>query len=139
MIFHNSGCKMDDISLDMRIENNSIERIREFNFLGLTINETMTWSSHVRKIASKIGRTVGVLHKLKHFLLKDASKTIYNSLISPRLHLGVLSWGLKSSRIHKLQKKAVRAITSSKFYAHTEPLFERLNILKISDNSTNNV
>ena len=27
MIFHTSGCKMDDISLDIRIENNSIERI----------------------------------------------------------------------------------------------------------------
>ena len=133
MIFHTSGCKMDDISLDIRIENNSIEQIREFNFLGLTINETMTWSSHVGKIASKIGRTVGVLHKLKHFLPKDVLKTIYNSLISPHLHFGVLSWGFKSSRIHKLQKKAVRAITSSKFNAHTEPLFKRLNILKISD------
>ena len=84
MIFHTSGCKMDDISLDIRIENNSIERIRE-------LNETMTWSSHVGKIASKIGRTVGVLHKLKHFLPKDVLKTIYNSLISPHLHFGVLS------------------------------------------------
>ena len=53
MLFHTSGCKMDDISFDIRIENYSIERIREFNFLGLTINETMTWSSHVGKIASK--------------------------------------------------------------------------------------
>ena len=91
MIFHTSGCKMDDISLDIRIENNSIEQIRKFNFLGLTINETMTWSSHVGKIASKIGRTVGVLHKLKHYLPKDVLKTIYNSLISPHLHFGVLS------------------------------------------------
>ena len=97
VIFHTSGCKMDDISLDIRIENNSIERIREFNFLGLTINETMTWSSHVWKIASKIGRTVAVLHKLKHFLPKDVSKTIYNSLVSPHSHFGVLSWGFLES------------------------------------------
>ena len=27
MIYHTSGCKMDDISLDIRIENNGIERI----------------------------------------------------------------------------------------------------------------
>ena len=133
MIFHTYGCKMDDISLDIRIENNSIERIRDFKFFGLAINETMTWSSHVGKIASKIVRPVGVLHKLKHFLRKDVLKKIYNSLISSRLHFGVLSWGFKSSRIHKSQKKAVRAITSSKFNAHTEPLFKRLYILKISD------
>ena len=42
---------MDDISLDVKNENNIIELIREFNFLGLTINDTMTWSSHVGKIA----------------------------------------------------------------------------------------
>ena len=81
----------------------------------------------------KIGRTVGVLHNLKHFLPKDVLKKIYNSLISPHFHFGALSWGFKSSSIHKLQKKAVRAITSSKFNAHTEPLFKRLNILKTSD------
>ena len=73
MIFHTSGCKMEDISLNIRIENNSIERNREFNFLCLAINETMTWSSHIGKIASKIG-TVGVLLKLKHFRPKDVWK-----------------------------------------------------------------
>ena len=51
IIFHTSGFKMDGISLDIRIEKNIIERIREFNFLDLTINETMTWSSHIGKIA----------------------------------------------------------------------------------------
>ena len=93
----------------------------------------MTWSSHVGKIASKIRRTVGVLHKLKYFLPRDVLKTIYNSLISLHLHFGVLSWGFKSSRIHRFQKKAVRTITSSKLNAHTEPLFKILHLLKISD------
>ena len=133
MICHTSGCKMDDIYLDRSIENNSIERIREFSFLGLTINETMTCSSHVGKIALKIGRTVGVFHKLKHFLPKVVLITIYDSLISPHLHFGVLSWGFKSSIIHQLQKKAICAITSSKFNAHTGPLFRTLIILMISD------
>ena len=45
---------MNNIFLDIEIENNIIERIMEVNFLGLTINETMTWPSPVGKIASKI-------------------------------------------------------------------------------------
>ena len=65
---------MDGIYLNIKIKNDVIERIREFNFLRLTINETMTWSSHVGKIASKIGRTVGVLHKLKYVLPRDVLK-----------------------------------------------------------------
>ena len=31
------------------------------------------------------------------------------------------------------QKKVIRAITFSDFYAHTSPLFKSLNILKIKD------
>ena len=100
---------------------------------GLMINETMTWSSYVGKVASKVGKTVGVLNKLKHFLPRDVLKTIYDSFISLHLYFGVLSCGFKISRIHELQSKAVQAIRSSKFSAHMEPLFKRLNILKISD------
>ena len=40
---------------------------------------------------------------------------------------------INETRIHKLQKKAVRAITSSSSNAQMESLFKRLNILKISD------
>ena len=61
------------------------------------------------------------------------------TVLYPHLHFGVLSWGFKSSRIHKLQKRAILAITSSTFNAHTEPSFKRLNILKISDIFENKV
>ena len=35
--------------------------------------------------------------------------------------------------LQKLQKRAVRVITLSKYQAHTDPLFTKLRILKISD------
>ena len=45
----------------------------------------------------------------------------------------ILSWGFKSDRIFKLQKRAVRIITCSKYNAQTEPLLKTLNLLKIED------
>ena len=45
----------------------------------------------------------------------------------------ILVWGFKSSRISKLQKRAVRMISCSKYNAHTEPLFKCLNLLKVED------
>ena len=63
------------------IENDIIELIKEFNFFGLAINKAATSSSHVGKIASKLGRPLGVPHKMER--PKDALKTIYNSAISP--------------------------------------------------------
>ena len=37
-----------------------------------------------------------------------------------------MSWGFKSDRIFKLQKRAARIITCSKYNAHTEPLLKTL-------------
>ena len=41
--------------------------------------------------------------------------------------------GKNTKRILKLQKWAVRAITSSKYNAHTDPLFLKLKLLKVDD------
>ena len=58
---------------------------------------------------------------------------ICNALIQPHLNYGVLLWGKNIKRIMKLQKWAVRSITSSKYNAHTEPLFLKLKLLRIED------
>ena len=44
---------------------------------------------------------------------------------------GILTWGFDYYRIEKLQKRFVRIISSSKYNAHSEPLFKVLDILKI--------
>ena len=105
----------------------------EFNFLGITLDENLSWNNHIQKISNKISRNIGCLHRLKHFLPLHTLKLLYNSLILPYLQYGVLLWGFKSGRIFKLQKKAVRAITRSKYNAHTDPIFQNLELLKIED------
>ena len=93
----------------------------------------MTWKNHIQKIAGKISVSVGTLSRLKRFLPMDVLKTIYNALILPHLNLGILLWGHNFKRIFKLQKWAVRAITSSKYNTHTNPLFQKLKLLKVED------
>ena len=41
--------------------------------------------------------------------------------------------GIRIRTLLKLQKKAVRIITSAKYNAHTEPIFKKPSILKIHD------
>ena len=84
-------------------------------------------------LSIKISRSLGIMCKLKRFLPQNILKILYNSLILPHLHYCILSWGFKSDRIFKLQKRAVRIITCSKYNAHTEPLLKTLNLLKTED------
>jgi len=115
------------------IENSVIEYVTEFNFLGITLDSNLSWKAHVSKIHTKVSRTIAVMNRMKHILPGHILLTIYNSLVLPYLHYGLLAWGVRSHDLQKLQKKAVRIITSSKYNAHTEPIFKSLDLLKLSD------
>ena len=45
----------------------------------------------------------------------------------------IMARGFESSRIIKLQKKALRIITLSNYMSHTEPPYKKLTLLKVDD------
>ena len=133
MIFHHRQKNISSIQLHLIISNTKIEQVSEFDFLGLRLDECMTWNSHVQKISRKLSQVNGVLSRLKRFLPREILKMIYNALMLPHLNFGILLWGNNTKRIFKLQKWALRSITLSKYNAHTDPLFISLKLLKIQD------
>ena len=63
-------------------------------------------------------------------------QTLYNSLIMPHFHYCLLAWGSTIKTGHKLyllQTKAVRTISNSHYIAHTDPIFRKLHIVKVTD------
>ena len=132
MIFHYRQRNIDLI-LDLQINSETIERITEFDFLGLTLDENLNWNAHIQKVSNEISRTLGVMCRLKNFLPLHVSRILYNSLILPHLQYGILTWGFCLGRLQKLQKRLVGIITRSKYNAHTDPLFKSLNLLKLKD------
>ena len=134
MVFHFNQKRIDKSKIPhLEINGIPIKQVHDFNFLGLTISDTLSWHAHIEKISIKISRTLGIMNRLKHIVNSDILRLLYNSLILSHINFSLLSWGSNTSRIFKLQKKAVRIITKSKYNSHTEPLFQSLNLLKISD------
>ena len=133
VIFHHRQRNISNFKLNLRINDTSTEQVSEFNFLGIMLDECMTWKSHIQKISGKISVVNGVLSRLKKYIPSDILKIIYSALIQPHLNYGVLLWGKNTKRIQKLQKWAIRSVTCSKYNAHTDPLFIELKLLKIQD------
>jgi hypothetical protein len=137
MIFHNRQKNIAPHIPNLQMNGHTIERVNEFNFLGITFDKHMSWNSHANKIASKIGKSIGVINRLKRFLPTYILRLLYNSLVLPHLQYGILVWGTHPhKRLIKLQKKAIRIISNSKFNSHTDPLFKYMNLLKLDDIST---
>ena len=58
--FHNKNKKFEYIVPSIKLENATVERIDNIHFLGIHINETLDWNSHIDKIYNKISRYLGV-------------------------------------------------------------------------------
>ena len=132
-IFYYRQRKIDNLIPNLKINSEPIERVTEFNFLGLTIDEHLNWSPHIQKVSNKISRTLGIMNRLKRFLPTNILRLIYNSLILPYFQYSILTWGFKVGRLEKLQKRAVCIITNSSYNVHTDPLFKKVNLLKVGD------
>ena len=115
------------------INNTPIERVTNFNYLGLQLSNDLNWDKHKCVISLKLTKTIGVLNRLRYEYPEEILLTLYNTLILPHLNYCILLWGANTGNIHKLQKKALRIISNSKFLAHTEPICKSLNLLKVQD------
>ena len=124
MVFHRKQKQIK--KLNIVINGITIERVESFNFLGLIIDEGLSWKKHTDVVRNKISKVVGIFPR---YILQ----TLYNSLIASYINYGLLLWGAESYRIELLQKKAIRLITNSSYTAHTTPLFIELGLLKVQD------
>ena len=115
------------------VDNTYIECVKKFNFLGIYFYQHMSWKYHINHIAKNISESIGILNRLKSISPTHVKVMIYNALILSKINYGILTWGYESESILKLQKKAVRIITSANYNEHTEPIFKNLSILKIHD------
>ena len=96
MVFHNYQRTLAENDIpQLMINNTIIEKVNEFNFLGLTINEFLNWRSHSAKITNKISRTLGVMNRLKRYLPFSAMKLMYDSFVLSHLQFGISCWGFE--------------------------------------------
>ena len=131
MIFSTPSKTIDPVPI--KLNGKQIEHVHKFDFLGVTIDKHLKWNSHIDKISSKISKVLGILSHLKKTLPLEILRLIYNSLINPHLQYGILCWGTQNHRITKIQKKAIRIISNSKYNAHSQPLLKKSRILNMSD------
>ena len=128
MIFHHYQQNINNIIPRLKMNSETIEKVSEFNFLGLTINEHLNWNFQIKSLEPWVLCVIW-----RTFYRGTSSDFIYNSLILPHLQYSILAWGFSMGRLDKLQKHTVRIFTPSKYYSHTDPLFRKLNLLKAKD------
>ena len=143
MIITPSQVKVDTSDMKLYIGSNVIDRVgqdfttKTLTFLGLHLDEHLTWKQQIECTTSKIAKTLFAIKQSKNFLPSTSLIQLYKALIQPQLIYGLQIWGSANktllNKIGKIQKRALRTITKANYNSHTEPLFRKCEILKIED------
>ena len=114
-----------------------IFRTSSIRFLGVIIDENMTYKNHILSLKNSLSRKIGLLYRLNKFLPVDVLKLIYHSIIYPHLNYGIVLWySAPANLLHKLfvcQKRSIRAICNTEYNEHTSEYFRNLQFLKLED------
>ena len=129
--------KIPHHSHKITIDSHDISQVHTTKFLGITIDDKLTWNHHINTITTKASHAIGTIYRVKDHLPRHILKSLYNTLVLPHLSYCNIIWASNyQSRLASLnitQKWAIRTITNSRRMAHTLPLFHQLNSLKIND------
>ena len=84
-------------------------------FLGMWLDQHMTWTTHVGKLIAKLKSNTKILKHGQHFMTSECKRLIYFAHIQSHMNYGLLLWGNSLTKYHvdkltKIQLNCVRYI-----------------------------
>ena len=127
MLFHTRQKRVNIDENSIAIDGNINPFTTNTKFLGINIDNNLTWKAHINHITTEISKRVGVLSRPSKELSYNILILIYNTILLPYLTYCCITWGFTYqtyiNKIFTIQKKAIRIITHSPFQCHSSPLF----------------
>ena len=121
---------------NLLIENIHIKRKHVTKFLGVFIDETLSWKENIDIVSSKISKSTD---KSRDVLSKQCLKQLYFLFIHNYVNYANIAWGSTSKskleRLHRCEKHAARVIYHKDRYTHASPLLndmKALNVFKLN-------
>jgi exonuclease III len=117
-VLHNSNC----------IINASVTK-----FLGLLIDETLTWNQHVQQLIKKMTTASYALRSVKHSLPIETLKIIYYASVHSIMSYGIIFWGTATgaNKVFLTQKKILKIIYNIRPRDSSREIFKQNQIFTL--------
>ena len=92
MIFHPRQKKVH-VNVPFTLENTVIVQVTETKFLGVLIDQHLSWKPYINFVSQKISKSVGIISKARFYLSSQTLMTLYYSLVYPFLTNTVIPLG----------------------------------------------
>ena len=120
-----------------KIQNTPLIKKSVTKYLGVLIDEKLTWKDQITSVNMKLRKGIGMLSKVKDYVMNSTLKTLYYAFIYPYLDYNIINWSSAAPTnlacVIISNKKAVRTMLSKNNRAPSLPLFKQLNILPLDE------
>ena len=121
----------------LRIKDINIERVEATKFLGVIIDESLSWNNHINSVKSKLAKVSSVIYKVSHSIDRSSMRTLYCALFLPYIMYCSEIWGnTHKTKLHgiiMLQKIVMRTVYGVDRLEHTNYLFYDSHFLNFPD------
>lgn len=112
-----------------------MNKSNEVKYLGLYLDNKLTWKRHVEHINEKINTMIPSIYKVKDIFNFNTKLKIYHAYFLPILTYLIPIWGTGYHQIiHKvqiLQNKILKILFNQNYLTHTSTLYEKLGLKQI--------
>jgi hypothetical protein len=137
MIISKTSNDSTENDIGLTCKGHQIKRVTEFKYLGVLIDERMTFKGHFDYVCRRVSSAVGCLMLIKRFLNIRTFKTLINSFVISIIDYALPIWGhLSKTQMGILQSK-MNSLLGAYFYPQICNKFQRYcKIAHNYDNST---
>ena len=129
-VFHRTRIKLPNSSIQIKIDEANIIEVQCIKYLGVILDNKLSWIQHKSYVKSKISKGIGIMYKARNYINKKALLGLYHSYIYPYLIYCIESWG-NASNCHIDTLRILRILTFSNYDVPSELLFRYTNILPL--------
>lgn len=125
-----------EININLRYNNFNIEKVYNFKYLGVIIDEDINWNLQVCEMKKKCRRIVGIFRRISQQVPEKIKRPIYFNLFYSKISYGLSIWGNTSKqnikKLQSLQNKAIQNIFALDYRTSTKCIHEKYNILELT-------
>jgi len=122
-----------DYDLKLNYQGNYVKSSTNTKFLGLNIDDSVSWKAHIDQMMSKLSSICFVIWTIQAIMSQENLRMVYFAYVHSIMSYGLILWGNQphSEKIFKIQKKVIRIITNSRARDSCRELFKKLEILPL--------
>ena len=113
-VLFGTGSRLATANLSVDIDGKELTRVAEYKYLGVILDESLSWNAHVNYLISKVSKRIGILGRTRRSISMHTAGIIYRSFILPVLDYCDTIWNCcgctNADNIEKLQRRAARII-----------------------------